>query len=101
MILFFFNFRNHHLSFQAFLKKKKHVWETLINKNRGENTYYTNITFLLFLHDNVTMVVPLPLQEINDLILWLMLIFLYEISSCNFINVSTREMRVLIFLPVK
>jgi hypothetical protein len=68
--------------------KKKHVWETLINKNRGENTYYTNITFLLFLHDNVTMVVPL-------------LIFLYEISSCNFINVSTREMRVLIFLPVK
>ena len=81
--------------------KKKHVWETLINKNRGENTYYTNITFLLFLHDNVTMVVPLPLQEINDLILWLILIFLYEISSCNFINVSTREMRVLIFLPVK
>lgn len=76
---FFFNFKNHHFFLQSLLKKK-HVWETLINKNRGENTYYTNITFLLFLHDNVTMVVPLPLQEIHDLILWLLLIFLYEIS---------------------
>lgn len=81
--------------------KKKHVWETLINNNRGENAHYTNITFLLFVYDNVTMVVPLSLQEINDLILWLMLIFLYEISSCNFINVSTIEMRVLVFFPVK